>query len=125
MADVKKLSICGNCYFILTLLGVCHVKVNFVCPLNTIMTFLKTNPVLLQCIRGSLKLLCYSLVQTEINRIIILFLSGVPHKHELTQQNLYEKQNFLTCHRYSVDDILQHYIEWLLMATWKVNQTTK
>ena len=29
----KKLSICGNCYFILTLLGVCHVKVNFVCPL--------------------------------------------------------------------------------------------
>ena len=30
----KKLSICGNCYFILTLLGVCHVKVNFVCPLK-------------------------------------------------------------------------------------------
>ena len=27
------MSICGNCYFILTLLGVCHVKVNFVCPL--------------------------------------------------------------------------------------------
>ena len=27
--DVKKLSICGNCYFILTLLGVCHEIVNF------------------------------------------------------------------------------------------------
>ena len=35
---MKKLSICGNCYFILTLLGVCHVKVNFVCPLNHAVT---------------------------------------------------------------------------------------
>ena len=30
----KKLSICGNCYFILTLLGVCHETVNFVLPLR-------------------------------------------------------------------------------------------
>ena len=28
------MSICGNYYFILTLLGVCHIKVNFVCPLK-------------------------------------------------------------------------------------------
>ena len=27
------MSICGNCYFILTLLGVCHETVNFVLPL--------------------------------------------------------------------------------------------
>ena len=32
----KKLSICGNCYFILTLLGVCHETVNFVLPLNLV-----------------------------------------------------------------------------------------
>ena len=30
----KKLSICGDCYFILTLLGVCHETVNFVLPLK-------------------------------------------------------------------------------------------
>ena len=28
-AGVTKLSICGNCYFILTLLGVCHETVAF------------------------------------------------------------------------------------------------
>ena len=33
-AGVKKLSICGNCYFILTLLGVCHETVAFFCHLN-------------------------------------------------------------------------------------------
>ena len=32
----KKLSICGNCYFILTLLGVCHETVNFVLPLRSV-----------------------------------------------------------------------------------------
>ena len=28
------MSICGNCYFILTLLGVCHETVNLFFPLN-------------------------------------------------------------------------------------------
>ena len=32
---MKKLSICGNCFFILTLLGVCHETVAFFCPLTT------------------------------------------------------------------------------------------
>ena len=30
----KKLSICGNCYFILTLLGIRHETVAFFCPLT-------------------------------------------------------------------------------------------
>ena len=36
LALQKKLSICGNCYFILTLLGVCHETVNFFCLLTII-----------------------------------------------------------------------------------------
>ena len=34
LAGVKKLSICGNYFFILTLLGVCHETVTFFGPLN-------------------------------------------------------------------------------------------
>ena len=30
----RLFSKCGNCYFILTLLGVCHETVNFVLPLT-------------------------------------------------------------------------------------------
>ena len=30
------MSICGNCYFILTLLGVCHETVTFLCPLTDV-----------------------------------------------------------------------------------------
>ena len=39
-AGVKKLSICGNCYFILTLLGVCHETVAFYCPIKAAMSYL-------------------------------------------------------------------------------------
>ena len=34
-AGIKKFSICGNCFFILTLLGVCHATVAMFCPLIT------------------------------------------------------------------------------------------
>ena len=57
-AGVKKLSIYGNCFFILTLLGVCHETVAFFCPLNTILdTIWKTN-----CVLWLGVLSCYAII---------------------------------------------------------------